>query len=74
MNATAPYEKLKMPVALYDSTRPAAMSEKMAPVTAPLTVRLRNFSTSLHFRKSGTPTRSRDGPAVARTAGPSPRP
>ena len=45
MNATAPYEKLKMPVALYESTRPDAMSEKIAPVTAPLTVRLRNFST-----------------------------
>ena len=26
-NATAPYEKLKMPVALYDSVMPAAMSE-----------------------------------------------
>ena len=46
MNATAPYEKLKIPVAVYDSTSPAATSEKMAPVMAPLTVRLRNFSTA----------------------------
>ena len=52
MNATAPYEKLKMPVALYDSTSPAAMSEKIAPVTAPLTARLRNFSTPASFPRS----------------------
>src|SRR6266550_4643195 len=35
-----------MPVALYDSTRPAAINEKIAPETAPLTVRVRNFSTT----------------------------
>ena len=36
-----------MPVAPYDSTRPAAMSEKIACwYTAPLTVRVRNFSTT----------------------------
>ena len=47
--ATAPYEKLKMPVAVYERTSPAATREKIAPVTAPLTVRLMNFSTAPLF-------------------------
>src|SRR6516165_6804588 len=34
-----------MPVAEYDSVSPAATSEKMAPVTAPLTTRVRNLVT-----------------------------
>src|SRR4029450_107541 len=43
---TARYEKLNMPVAVYERTSPAATREKIAPVTAPLTVRLMNFSTA----------------------------
>src|SRR5579863_6434932 len=34
-----------MPVAEYDSVSPAATSEKMAPVTPPLTTRVRNLVT-----------------------------
>ena len=68
MNAIAPYEKLKMPVALYDSTSPAAINEKMAPETAPLTVRLRNFSTTSPS-SSGSVTR-RSANADRRIGGP----